>query len=138
MHGLQCGAYRQVRRSVARPHRILTICSMVRRDFVLDEARSAAIFERLTGEDGRDGHAPFRWQMRLLRRFMDADLPAAVDVPTGLGKTSVMALWLIALGEGARLPAGWSMSSIRRAVVDQATRFAERLRAMRRRRLART
>ena len=48
----------------------------------MDEARAAAIFERLTAEDGRDGHAPFRWQMRLLRRFMDADLPAAVDVPT--------------------------------------------------------
>ena len=95
----------------------------------MDEARLAAIFERLTAEEGRDGHAPFQWQVRLLRRFIDADLPAAVDVPTGLGKTSVMALWLIALGEDARLPRRLVYVVDRRAVVDQATRFAERLRA---------
>ena len=95
----------------------------------MDEARLDAIFGHLTAEEGRPRHAPFRWQRRLLRRFIDADLPAAVDVPTGLGKTSVMALWLIALGEGARLPRRLVYVVDRRAVVDQATRFAERLRA---------
>ena len=66
--------------------------------------------------------------MRLLRRLLDAALPRVVDIPTGLGKTSVMALWLIALAEGARLPRRLVYVVDRRAVVDQATRFAERLR----------
>ena len=95
----------------------------------MEEARLNAMFECLTAEEGRPPYAPFRWQMRLLRRFVDADLPAAVDVPTGLGKTSVMALWLIALGEGACLPRRLVYVVDRRAVVDQATRFAERLRS---------
>ena len=94
----------------------------------MDEARLDAVFECLTAEEGQPGHEPFRWQKRLLRHFIDADLPAAVDVPTGLGKTSVMALWLIALGEGAGLPRRLVYVVDRRAVVDQATRFAERLR----------
>ena len=95
----------------------------------MDDARLDPIFECLTAEEGRPNHTPFRWQKRLLRRFIDADLPAAVDVPTGLGKTSVMALWLIALGEGTCLPRRLVYVVDRRAVVDQATRFAERLRA---------
>lgn len=84
-------------------------------------------FEALTAEDGK-GHRPFRWQRRLLDRFVDSDLPEVVDIPTGLGKTSVMALWLIALAEGANLPRRLVYVVDRRAVVDQATRFAERLR----------
>ena len=67
--------------------------------------------------------------MRLLRRLLQCDLPQAVDVPTGLGKTAVMALWLIALAEGANLPRRLVYVVDRRAVVDQATRFAERLRS---------
>ena len=66
--------------------------------------------------------------MRLLRRLIDADPPKAVDIPTGLGKTSVMALWLLALAEGANLPRRLVYVVDRRAVVDQATRFAKRLR----------
>ena len=94
----------------------------------MDDARRDALFACLTADEGQPKHAPFGWQRRLLRRFIDANLPAAVDVPTGLGKTSVMALWLIALGEGARLPRRLVYVVDRRAVVDQATRFAERLR----------
>ena len=63
----------------------------------------AAAFAALTVEDGK-GFTPFKWQMRLLHRFMDGDLPSAVDVPTGLGKTAVMALWLIARAAGADIP----------------------------------
>ncbi len=72
-------------------------------------------------------HRPFRWQLRLLHRLLSADLPNAVDVPTGLGKTSVMALWLIALAEGAGLPKRLVYVVDRRAVVDQATKIAEQL-----------
>ena len=66
--------------------------------------------------------------MRLLGCFVDGDLPAAVDVPTGLGKTSVMALWLMALAAGADVPRRLVYVVDRRAIVDHATRFAERLR----------
>ena len=94
----------------------------------MDESRLSATFQSLTADDG-ERHPPFRWQMRLLRRLLDADSPRIVDIPTGLGKTSVMALWLIALAEGARLPRRLVYVVDRRAVVDQATRFAERLRS---------
>ena len=94
----------------------------------MGDCRLAATFAELTSEDG-ERHQPFRWQTRLLQRLLDADLPRVVDVPTGLGKTSVMALWLIALSEGARLPRRLVYVVDRRAVVDQATRFAERLRS---------
>ena len=93
-----------------------------------DDVRLVEAFAALTAEDG-EPHPPFRWQVRLLRRLLQGDLPQAVDVPTGLGKTAVMALWLIALAEGANLPRRLVYVVDRRAVVDQATRFAERLRS---------
>ena len=89
--------------------------------------RFAREFMALTAE-GHERHPPFHWQTRLFSRFVSADLPEAVDVPTGLGKTSVMALWLIALAYGAKLPRRLVHVVDRRAVVDQATRFAGRLR----------
>ena len=89
--------------------------------------RRAAQFSALTTEGVRS-YKPFLWQSRLLDRFLSNDLPKAVDIPTGLGKTSIMALWLIALGAGANLPKRLAYVVDRRAVVDQATRFAEQLR----------
>ena len=74
------------------------------------------------------GHQPFRWQKRLLGCFIDGSRPPALDLPTGLGKTSVMALWLIALGAGTAVPRRLVYVVDRRAVVDQATHVAERLR----------
>ena len=75
------------------------------------------------------GFAPLSWQTRLYREhFAGGEIPLAVDVPTGLGKTSVMALWLIARANGARLPRQLVYIVDRRAVVDQATDEAEKLR----------
>ena len=79
-------------------------------------------FEALTG------HAPFPWQRRLFTRLSSGKLPAAVDVPTGLGKTWVMAIWLLARAAGARLPRRLVYVVDRRAVVDQASDSAEDLR----------
>jgi CRISPR-associated endonuclease/helicase Cas3 len=59
---------------------------------------------------------------------MKGNVPAALDLPTGLGKTSVMAIWLIARVHGARLPRRLIYVVDRRAVVDQATAEAEKLR----------
>ena len=83
----------------------------------------ADVFAALTVENGKS-LTPFKWQTRLLGRFMDGDLPSAVDVPTGLGKTAVMALWLIARAADADVPRKLVYVVDRRAVVDQATRFA--------------
>ncbi len=74
------------------------------------------------------------WQSRLLgQNFIPGHVPHAIDLPTGLGKTSVMALWLLALAEQMRdggqpkLPRRLVYVVDRRAVVDQATAEAEKL-----------
>jgi len=79
------------------------------------------------------GYSPMRWQQRLFERFITGDIPQAIDLPTGLGKTSVMAIWLIArslAGEDVRkaIPRRLVYVVDRRAVVDQATEEAEKLR----------
>ncbi|MBI2227427.1 MAG: DEAD/DEAH box helicase family protein [Betaproteobacteria bacterium] len=77
---------------------------------------------------GLTGYEPFRWQIRLYRRLLKQDLPPAVELPTGLGKTSVMAIWLLARACNPTLPRRLVYVVDRRAVVDQATRVAEQLR----------
>lgn len=80
------------------------------------------VFEMLTG------HPPNSWQRRLYEdRLARGMVPEALDLPTGLGKTSVMALWLIALANGAALPRRLVYVVDRRAVVDQASTLADRL-----------
>lgn len=75
------------------------------------------------------GHQPFPWQRRLFDSWLSGDVDfSAVDIPTGLGKTAVMAVWLLARGAGATLPRRLVYVVDRRAVVDQATAFAEQLR----------
>lgn len=71
---------------------------------------------------------PLSWQRRLFSHFLEGRLPATLDLPTGLGKTSVMAIWLLARAHGARLPRRLVYVVDRRAVVDQATTEAEKLR----------
>lgn len=67
---------------------------------------------------------PFHWQQDLLARFLENDIPAALDIPTGLGKTAVMAIWLVARAYGADVPRRLVYVVDRRAVVDQATTVA--------------
>jgi CRISPR-associated endonuclease/helicase Cas3 len=74
-----------------------------------------------------------RWQHRLFDRLVDGEIPAALDLPTGLGKTSVMAIWLLARAFAkdkalAAIPRRLVYVVDRRAVVDQATEEAEKLR----------
>lgn len=79
-------------------------------------------FNKLTGFE------PFNWQSRLYSQFFAlGKVPAAVDIPTGLGKTSVMALWYLALRSGACLPRRLVYVVDRRAVVDQATTVADEI-----------
>ena len=86
-------------------------------------------FEALTGR------APFGWQRRLYETVVSNQMPAALDVPTGLGKTSVIAIWLIALSRQAQagpdrvtLPRRLVYVVDRHTVVDQSTDVAMRLR----------
>jgi CRISPR-associated endonuclease/helicase Cas3 len=75
-----------------------------------------------------DGETPFPWQEELLTSFVKGTVDRALDIPTGLGKTAVMAIWLVARACGADLPRRLVYVVDRRAVVDQATTEAERLR----------
>jgi CRISPR-associated endonuclease/helicase Cas3 len=82
-------------------------------------------FSELTGYQ-----SCFPWQSRLYDRFLRAELPPLIDLPTGTGKTSIMAIWLIALaaqaqkGHGVTLPRRLVWVVDRRVVVDQATQEA--------------
>jgi CRISPR-associated endonuclease/helicase Cas3 len=81
-----------------------------------------SIFRQLTEND------PFPWQEELFARFRSGKLERSLDIPTGLGKTAVMAIWLVARGLGAALPRRLVYVVDRRAVVDQATEVAIALR----------
>lgn len=73
------------------------------------------------------GNPPFPWQRDLYRRLVTGDVPQACDLPTGLGKTSVITVWLVALAHNPRLPRRLVYVVNRRTVVDQSTAEAERL-----------
>lgn len=80
-------------------------------------------FETLTGR------APFPWQRALYCRFVGGEIPKVTAIPTGLGKTNVIAVWLIALANGAQVPRRLVYVVNRRTVVDQTTNEVERLRS---------
>lgn len=75
------------------------------------------------------GNAPFPWQRALYDRLASGDIPDTCEIPTGLGKTSVIALWLMALANGARLPRRLVYVVNRRTVVDQTTDEIRRVHA---------
>lgn len=74
------------------------------------------------------GNQAFPWQQALYGRFVANDIPKVCDLPTGLGKTSVIAIWLLALAKNPELPRRLVYAVNRRTVVDQSTAEAERLR----------
>ena len=49
------------------------------------------LFEKITG------HPPFPWQEALFEELAEKRFRRICDVPTGLGKTSIIAIWLLAL-----------------------------------------
>lgn len=92
----------------------------------MNEINFDAAFAALTGND------PFPWQRNLYERFVSDrpdNIPTTATLPTGLGKTAVVAVWLLALATlPARVPRRLVYVVNRRTVVDQATREAEKLR----------
>jgi CRISPR-associated endonuclease/helicase Cas3 len=93
----------------------------------MSELHFDAAFMALTKTD-QTSYPPFPWQEELFARFMKGTIDRSLDIPTGLGKTNVMAIWLIARAAGAPLPRRLAYVVDRRAVVDQATDIAIRLR----------
>ncbi|MEM2900757.1 MAG: type I-U CRISPR-associated helicase/endonuclease Cas3, partial [Thermoplasmata archaeon] len=74
------------------------------------------------------GNQPFNWQEELYNRFINGSFPEECVVPTGLGKTSVIAIWLLALGNSLsngekprKIPLRLVYVVDRRVIVDQST-----------------
>lgn len=83
----------------------------------------ADAFHRLTD------YRPFPWQNELFNRFALGEFPSSCSIPTGLGKTAVVAVWLIALAHSSsKLPRRLVYVVNRRTVVDQTTNEVEKLR----------
>ena len=83
-------------------------------------------FQQLTEND------PFDWQEKLFQKFINGEFPDACDIPTGMGKTNVMTIWLIALAcqlknKNRQIPLRLVYVVDRRVIVDQATDEAEKL-----------
>lgn len=86
-------------------------------------------FEFDSAFEGLTGHSPFPWQRRLfVDWFSRGVLPPVIEIPTGLGKTAVMAAWLLARAKGADIPRRLVHIVERRSVSDHATDLAEVLR----------
>jgi len=81
-------------------------------------------FKLLTNYD------PFPWQIELFENwFVKSKFPGSCNLPTGLGKTSVIAIWLIALmNQPEKMPRRLVYVVNRRTVVDQTTDEVEKLR----------
>ncbi|GAB4141204.1 MAG: type I-U CRISPR-associated helicase/endonuclease Cas3 [Planctomycetaceae bacterium] len=71
------------------------------------------------------GNPPFPWQVALYERFVSDrhdNIPSFCEIPTGLGKTSVVAIWLIARANYPdKMPRRLVYIVNRRTVVDQTT-----------------
>jgi len=90
----------------------------------IDEAEdSARVFRRQF--EALTTKPPLSWQERLFHDFARNGLPSVIDLPTGLGKTMVMVIWLIARSINSKLPRRLIYVVDRRTVVDQATDIAE-------------
>lgn len=89
----------------------------------MSEIKFTAAFQALTG------NAPFPWQEALYARLTAGDPPPSCNLPTGLGKTSVIPIWLIALAANpTAVPRRLVYVVNRRTVVDQATDEAMKIR----------
>lgn len=90
----------------------------------MTEEQFAAVFNELTGS------SPFPWQWNLYDRwFSKGRFPCSCNIPTGLGKTSIIAVWLIALAKHRdTIPRRLVYVVNRRTVVDQTTDEVKKLR----------
>lgn len=89
-------------------------------------------FKALTGL--KEFESPFPWQEKLFEEFLQKRFRSTCDIPTGLGKTAVIAVWLLALvhhasqGTHYDFPRRLVYVVNRRTVVDQSTQEAVNMR----------
>jgi CRISPR-associated endonuclease/helicase Cas3 len=90
----------------------------------MNQVNFVSAFKKLTD------NPPFPWQEDLYENwFSKGRFPDACTLPTGLGKTSVVAIWLIALRNAPdRVPRRLVYVVNRRTVVDQTTNEAVKIR----------
>jgi CRISPR-associated endonuclease/helicase Cas3 len=86
--------------------------------------RYAEFFEALWG------YEPFSWQADLTELLLQGEFPSVIDVPTGLGKTSVIDSWVYALaasvdGVPRKTPLRMCFVVDRRLIVDGAFEHAQ-------------
>jgi CRISPR-associated endonuclease/helicase Cas3 len=99
---------------------------------VLHDIEFNSCFKSLTGL--REAETPFPWQQKLFKEFVQKQFRPTCNIPTGLGKTSVIAVWLLALahraspGEAYGFPRRLVYVVNRRTVVDQSTSEVEVMR----------
>jgi CRISPR-associated endonuclease/helicase Cas3 len=99
-----------------------------------DRLTSAELDDFIEHYQALTGYPPFRWQQRLWTGMVAGNLPDGIDIPTGLGKTAIIVIWLLALAAQCvsdrrlTLPRRLIYVVNRRTVVDQATDIAERIR----------
>lgn len=75
----------------------------------------------------RHGYAPFPWQVRLAELMGAGGPPPSISVPTGSGKTAIIAVWQWATEQGMSVPTRLVYVVDRRLIVDSVTEYAERL-----------
>ncbi|MSR33151.1 MAG: type I-U CRISPR-associated helicase/endonuclease Cas3 [Gemmataceae bacterium] len=77
------------------------------------------------------GNNPFPWQTALFDKFVQDEFPQSCSIPTGLGKTAVLAIWFLAwLEKPDLIPRRLVYVVNRRTVVDQTTTEAENIQKM--------
>ncbi len=84
-------------------------------------------YKALTGHE-----CAYRWQYRLFSDLAAGRFPKDIILPTGIGKTSIIALWVLALSRALaqssnQVPRRLAYVVDRRVVVDQASEFAEKV-----------
>ena len=67
----------------------------------------------------RRNRDPFPWMERLADRFLQADWPEIIDLPTGSGKSDIVFIWAWARRQKGTVPRRLWMVSDRRVIVDQ-------------------
>ena len=72
-------------------------------------------------------YSPYPWQMNLFNRFIEGIIPKNITLPTGVGKTNAISIWLLARVKNPTLPRRLVYVVDRRSVVDQATKVVEQM-----------
>lgn len=81
----------------------------------------------VTWYERKHAYKPFPWQARLAKLVASGSPPASISVPTGAGKTAIIAAWQWAINSGYKVPKRLVYVVDRRLIVDSVTDYAERL-----------